>query len=527
MGPTLKRRKIIDTTASRRAFSQSIGAFSKVTKANATELGKRTKAITVKSAYDSDSELEHKKPSRNVPIKQSKKRRRDEDTEDTRAGGLDDRSINTVPTSVCVDDKSRLPNNQPPSTPTKPRKKAKIASRTAITDTPTKGARTFLESFALSSPQSKGSSSPALQSSSPLPICSNSSRMSSNKESLDPGLQDLADLHNAFVNALALYYAHNGTSSPADLRQLIPSIERRWGRRRISTEDIQRVLGIRLYDCKASDAGSCLSLVDYGKSKICVEFYSQSDSGFPVEALRTHFPKKIEQLKELGKEWPLAPIAQLESKQHAQSKGAQRLAEIRAVAVKARPATAPPKPKEESEDALVSKLGNRAASLVDRIREKEAYAAHLPAPPTAEALARRAALMRLEEIIPVLEILSGSSSTSVASKNLYSSSSSQASLDALMRPSLSGLGASLGIATVAPAKVVSFTLGTIVQHVQNSLKHPVAREEAERCIRLLAKEVMPQWVGIREVGRVVGITFRGKVSRAVWTERLQELMECA
>ena len=525
MGPTLKRRKIIDTTASRRAFSQSIGAFSKVTKANAIGSEKRTKAVTVKSAYDSDSELEHKKPC--APIKHSKKRRREEDAEDTRAGSLDDRSINTVPTSIHADGKLRLPNNRPPLTPTKSRKKAKIVSRTAITETPTKGARTFLESFAISSPQSKRSSSPALQSSSPLPVYSNSSRTSINEKSLDPELQDLVDLHNAFINALSLYYAHNGTSSPADLRQLIPSIERRWGRRRVRTDDIQRVLGIQLYDCKASDAGSCLSLVDYGKSKICVEFYSQSDSGLPVEALRTTFPHKLEQLNRLGEEWPLAPISQLESERHTQSKGAQRLAEIRAVAVKVQPATALLKPKEEQEDASVSKLGNRAASLANRIRDKEAYAANLPAPPSAEALARRAALMRLEEIIPVLEILSGSSSTSVASKNLYSSLSSQASLDALMKPSLSGLGASLGIATAAPAKVVSFTLGTIIQHVQNSLKHPIAREEAERCIRLLAKEAMPQWVGIREVGKVVGITFRGKVSRAVWTERLQELIERA
>ncbi|MCJ1325519.1 hypothetical protein MMC10_002182 [Thelotrema lepadinum] len=527
MGPTLKRRKIIDTTASKRAFSQSIVAFGRVTKTAAVERGKRIKAISVKSVQESDSELEHKKSSRNASVKQSKKRGREEDTGDTRTGGLDDRSIETLATSVPTAGKSQLPNGQSPSTPTRSRKKAKIAPRTAVTDTPTKGARTFLESFAISSSKNKRSSSPALQSSSPLPVRSSSSPTSTDEKPLDAEVQDLVDLHTAFVNALSLYYAHNGTSSPANVRHLIPSIERRWGRRRIGTEDIQRVLGIQQHGCEANGTVSCLSLVDYGKSKICIEFYSQSDSGFPVEALRNSFSLKIQQLNGSGKEWPLAEIAQLESEQPGQSKGAQRLAEIRAVAINAQPSTTQPKSTEEARGAPPSKPGNRAASLVDRIREKEAYAANLPTPPSAEALARRAALMRLEEIIPVLEILSGSSSTSVASKNLYSSSSSQASLDALMKPNLSGLGASLGIAPTTPAKVVSFTLGTLIQHLQNSLKHPIARDEAERCVRLLAKEVMPQWVGIREVVKVVAVTFRGKLSRAVWTERLRELIDCA
>ena len=49
---------------------------------------------------------------------------------------------------------------------------------------------------------------------------------------------------------------------------------------------------------------------------------------------------------------------------------------------------------------------------------------------------------------------------------------------------------------------------TIVQHLQMSLKNPIAKDEAVRCVRLLAGEVVPEMVGIREVGRLVGVTIR-------------------
>ena len=519
MGPSLKKRKIIDSTSSRRTFNQSIGGFGKVTKAGAKEPGNKAKIVEIEAApCESDSEREHKKLSCLAQSRESKKRRR-EDTESTQSRSLDDRSVNLVAAPAIVDGKS-------PSTPVKSRKKARIAWRTAVTDTPTKGARTFLESFAISSPRQKRSSSPALPSSSPLPIQSSSPPTSEDQESLSVEHNDLVSLHNAFLNALSLHYAHNGTSSPADIRHLIPSIERRWSKRRVCLEDFQRLLGVQQLQSDSKGAYHCLSLVDYGRSKICIECDSQSASTFPAEALRNAFSPNLRQLNHVESELPLAPITPFESEDRGPSKGALRLAEIRAGGLKAL-STIHSAPKSESQSSSSFKLDSRAASLVDRIRMKEAHAASLPAPPSAEALARRAALMRLEEVIPVLEILSGSSSTSIASKNLYSSSSSQASLDALMKPSLSGLGASLGIAPSTPAKVVSFTLGNVIQHLQNSLKHPVSKEEAERCVRLLAKEVTPRWVGIREVGRVVGITFRGKIGRSEWTDRLRELTDNA
>ena len=57
------------------------------------------------------------------------------------------------------------------------------------------------------------------------------------------------------------------------------------------------------------------------------------------------------------------------------------------------------------------------------------------------------------------------------------------------------------------------------------MKHPIAKEEAGLAIRLLAEEVVPNWVGIRNVGSVVGVTFRGSLRRGEWMGRVRVLLE--
>ena len=49
---------------------------------------------------------------------------------------------------------------------------------------------------------------------------------------------------------------------------------------------------------------------------------------------------------------------------------------------------------------------------------------------------------------------------------------------------------------------------TIVQHLQMSLRNPVENDVAMRAVRALAEEVAASWVGVREVGKVVGVTVR-------------------
>ena len=502
MSSILRKRKIIDGPASRGTFGRGTGAYGKVTKPGAVQLGTKRKSAATKEAIESDSEREHEVARKRAKPTPSKKRRRDDDSD---TEGLIERSANVEKPTV----KTVAKGQSASSIPATPRKKAKLVSKIPI-DTPTKGARTFLENFGLSSPKKQR----LLPSKERLP------EKSSTKCSLlhvEPELEDLIALHTAFLNALALHYAHHGTASPADLRSLIPSIERRWGKRRVTTEDFQRLLAIQQDQdqqelCK-------LSLVEYSTSRTCIKYESDSAVALPIDTWKESFISTLTRLSAKKEEWPLAPIIPVNSSEkRAFSKGALRLQDINAAAVKgpSSSGTAFPTPPRTPEGPLVAKPANRVASLLDRIRNKEALAANLPAPPSPESVARRTALMRLEEIIPILEILSGSKGASVTSRNLYSSSASLASL--------SSLGTSLGLGPAPPAKVVSFTMANVVQHLQNSLKHPISKEEADKCIRLLAEEVMPRWVSIKEMGKLIAVAFRGKISRQEWIGKVKELL---
>ena len=58
------------------------------------------------------------------------------------------------------------------------------------------------------------------------------------------------------------------------------------------------------------------------------------------------------------------------------------------------------------------------------------------------------------------------------------------------------------------ASPVSFTMPMLAQHLQISLRNPIGKEEAIRCIRTLA-DLVPEWVGLKEVGKVLAVTIKG------------------
>ena len=88
-------------------------------------------------------------------------------------------------------------------------------------------------------------------------------------------LQDLIRLHASFLKALSLHIAHNGPSSPIDIRILRPSIARIWRRRSVSTEDIRRCIGLLQHEELAPMTAAPrqeMQLYDYGAGRICIEF---------------------------------------------------------------------------------------------------------------------------------------------------------------------------------------------------------------------------------------------------------------
>ncbi|KAI5308409.1 hypothetical protein KEM55_005796 [Ascosphaera atra] len=95
---------------------------------------------------------------------------------------------------------------------------------------------------------------------------------------------DLISLHASFLTALSFHYAHNNLSAPADLTELLPSIEKIWKKRSVTSDDLRRVLYIinssSVGDEEEDKAGQQkgdegtskqIRIANYGPGKTCLE----------------------------------------------------------------------------------------------------------------------------------------------------------------------------------------------------------------------------------------------------------------
>ncbi|MCJ1471395.1 hypothetical protein MMC13_000034 [Lambiella insularis] len=522
MAPALKKRKLSAATTHNVARSTQYGninAFGRVSKSASALQASKTAELLGKDGvfhktHDLGTSWEGVSKKRRIELLETPAK------EQIRSIVLETEVVEAHQAPSCTKNTAL----QSPSLPVKPRKKA--APRAKHLETPTKGARAFLEAFALCS------SSPSTLPSSPLPTSKETpptspvSAKSPCPLRLNTGLpselQDLIDLHSSFLTALSLHYAHNGSFSPVDLRVLKPSIERAWGKRSIGSNDVRSILGI-LSSGESSarqdtEAQCPIALSDYGRGKICIEINGSIPPNglrrrpIDVEKLNARFLENITQLwtaqsstdvTAFLSDLPRAPITTCSSLRKISpllAKGQRRLEDLKSGAIKAQLSNSPSKTAVPSQPHSSPKLpSSRSSSLLERIQAKELYQSTLPCAPSSESIARRSALQRLEEIMPVLEILTSSTSRS----------------DCACETEIGNEN-----------KVFSFTMPTVVQHLQMSLRNPICKDEAVRCIALLAEEVAPGWIGIKDVGKLKGVTVRrGKgMGREEMMRRIREAM---
>ncbi|KAL8826936.1 MAG: hypothetical protein Q9191_003491 [Dirinaria sp. TL-2023a] len=422
-----------------------------------------------------------------------------------------------------------------PSQAFKPTPNRKVLGA-AVAETPTKGARSILESFSIqSSPPSTRSSSPTQPRLSSPPTSPSSFRSSSpvcsDCEDLPEALQDLIRLHSSFLSALSLHYAHHGVFTPVDLRVLNVSIERIWRKRRVHNDDIQKILGLTHIPRSSGQKlrGACsLRLLDYGYGRICVELAEDLEKRvlhkrpFDEESCQSEFHGLLERRwnRYAGKEsisnsaeefladlptLPINPCDSLSRLTPLLAKGQGRLEDLKSSAVQAQKSLS-------FSDSTISAKGapntgarltnSRNKSLLSRIRAKELVQSTLPPPPTAATVAKKSALRRIEDITPVLEMLTSSSNGESCKVESRISKPQQ------------------------QAQSKSFTMPTIVQNLQMSLRNPISKEEAVTSVRTLS-ELCPEWIGLNVLGKCVSVTVRK--SEAVGKEeigrRVRELLQ--
>ena len=341
-------------------------------------------------------------------------------------------------------------------------------------------------------------------------------------------LLNLLALHSSFLTALSLHYAHNGTSTPADLRDLTASITLVWKQRQVTYDDVRLLMGVLSYGPDGSSIPYTLS--DYGRGKIVLEIKGSSPmldgmTGVNEQALTDLFKEGLDALwsqwcqsqkmairpmatprKGRGRprkadtkqvllenflddtsmskflaQLPLADIETCESLNAIaplQEKGRKRLREFKESVQHGRsqkkrnvsgkenePVASQTTQVQPAQPKITEFAAVRKTNLLDRILAKQEAAKCGPAAPTAAELQRRAALQRSEEVLGVLSLLCAN----------------------------------------RPGMRVSFSTTTVLQQLQGSIRSPISKEEALKCIEVIANEVAPGHVSIVNMGSISSV----------------------
>lgn len=309
-------------------------------------------------------------------------------------------------------------------------------------------------------------------------------------------IQALTRLFKAFLTSTSLYCAHNGLGTPMYITTLLPHVTKSWKVRAVTEVDMRRILGIL-------GQNKTFELADNGEGSLCIELIENTNTA------TGHFnqPELIQcfqdRLTRLWNQWaatsPTARqdvqgfLAQLPackvvtseaapSKNARLTKGQERLNDLKSGAILARAAEATSRrPLVNVNAKTAAAVSSRGSNLLDRILAKQASNATRGNGPTPEQLSRLAALDRIPDVLDTLDLLANGKSR------------------------------------------VSFSTKTLMSHLQASLRNPISADDGERCLNLMAQEVVPQFVSIIQVGNVRGIviTRAGKPSPQELTQRLE------
>ncbi|KMU73590.1 hypothetical protein CISG_10139 [Coccidioides immitis RMSCC 3703] len=315
-----------------------------------------------------------------------------------------------------------------------------------------------------------------------------------------PSYNELTNLYSSFLKAVSLHLAHNGVTAAADLREFLPNMERVWKRRRVVTEDIQRLLYV---ENSGTNKSASFRLIDYG-SRILLERIRADDATIPGHALdedelNTNFGRSLTRILsekrsavsdfDCMRDLPLAPIYKIPKTFLSIKK--QKASNIRReiVGLKTPDTVANVK---ETTPVRKSCTTERRNGLLERIRQKALRQSTLAPPISKETIMRRAAAARIPDIVGVLLLLAPSAST--------------------------GLDMSPSHAKKA------YKLDTIVQNIQDSMHNPVSKDEISTGLDILSRpEISGDWVTIVSVNSIKSVILRP--SRNISPQEIKDKVE--
>ncbi|KAK0614254.1 hypothetical protein B0T14DRAFT_539806 [Immersiella caudata] len=317
-----------------------------------------------------------------------------------------------------------------------------------------------------------------------------------NDHDLPQELIDLLDLHIAFLKTLSMSYAHNGATSPVDLRSLLPSVSQSWGKRQVTQDDVRLIVGVLNWSpVKTDKSQSPFVLSDYGRGKICIESQNAGPGPLREKKLNMDFEANLrtlwmgrrnENVKLFLATLPKAGVKNCAVTNQVLAKGQRTLMELKSGVV--RKQQQQEEAKAQAQAAPTLNPDGSKMSLLDRIRFKELQQAQTAQGPSPAELMRRAAIQRAEDIAAVIRML------------CMATSSGQAR--------------------------VSFTMAALMLKIKESLRNPISVEDGTCCVRLLATEIAPKWMRVVTVGGRENVVLQTafKPTEAAIQERVKALL---
>jgi hypothetical protein len=322
---------------------------------------------------------------------------------------------------------------------------------------------------------------------------------SSERERLPTEIIDLLGLQAAFLKTLSIHYAHNGSNVPVDVCTISPSITQAWGKRKVVVEDIRRCVGLLGWKQpgEADGQGQCpFALSDYGRGKVCIELCEGVSAGILQEGkLNEVFEQNLRAIWSVRKDsdavlfianLPKAPVKACMSAQTNPllSRGQKALQDLKASIAQKQ------QQERDAKTAAASMLSADGSkmSLLDRVRLKQHLQSQAAAPPSPAELQRRAALQRADDVAGVIGMLS--------------------------------------MATAEGRARISFAMPAILVKLKDSLRIPISQDEGACCIRLLATDIVPQWLRVVTIGGRENVVIQTafQPSKAVVQERVNAIM---
>ncbi|KAL1842024.1 hypothetical protein VTJ49DRAFT_6190 [Mycothermus thermophilus] len=331
-------------------------------------------------------------------------------------------------------------------------------------------------------------------------------------------LNDLLDMHAAFLKTLTMQCAHTTSGAPIDLRDLYDSITRAWGKRHVNIDDIRRCIGVLSWTPAKTDKTSSRPspavpyyLADYGRDKICIEFHKSVDRQYAdggllrVPKLNMDFETNLRTLwlsrshnmpgavfiGTLPKA-PIKPCAAASKVGPLASKTTQTTLDAFKRDLAEKKAQQQAKQQATTTTTTTPSSSTPQLSLLERIRLKESLLSQQQtSEDSSAASARRRALQRCPDVAAVITML--------------------------CKAGASG--------PVTQARV-SFTMTALLARLRDSMASALGNEEAAQCVRLLASEVAPQWLRVVKVGgrENVVVTVAGQMAKGMVEEKVKALL---